>query len=321
MKRVLIIGVTPPPIGGVSMHIQRFYEQYNGKNGVSITLLDLKKSSSIFNLLKLIYSNDIVHIHLSHNLKIVIAFISKCLKKRVVYTHHNIRIDNIKLFKLMMIFVDELILVNDIDINIEIRDRYKYHLIPSFLPSMDTTPLPNNIISKIEKFNKVVSTNCFQKTFINGKDLYGFDVLVEAFSILVKDNRVKNTLLVLVDPANSTREYIKELIKKYPLNKNGCDILYIGKIINFNELIKKSDITIRATRSDGDSLSIRESLFLKTPIIASDVTIRPKGTVLFKNEDSYDLSDKIELLLKNSLDISFLDNDNYGDKILDIYLS
>ena len=50
-------------------------------------------------------------------------------------------------------------------------------------------------------------------------------------------------------------------------------------------LMKKADIVLRATLFDGDAISVREALFLGTPVIATDNGARPKGVHLFKIGD------------------------------------
>ena len=60
-----------------------------------------------------------------------------------------------------------------------------------------------------------------------------------------------------------------------------------------------SDLTLRATNTDGDALSIRESLFLNTPIIASNATSRPTGTIVFDSRSQDDLNAKVLHELKN----------------------
>lgn len=327
MKKILLIGTIPPPVGGVSIHIQRFIEQYQGSKGFQLDVLDLKKRTvytqnkrlSLFQILKILISTDLVHLHLSSNLKILIAFFSKLLGKKVVYTHHNIRIPNIFLFKVLMLFVDRLILVNDNDIDSVITRKYKYQVIPAFLPSFDREVLPVKLERNLEKFNQVISTNCFQMTFIDGEDLYGFDLCVEAFNTLVHEYKFKNTLLVLVDPSGTSKGYVTELKNKLQV-KNNCDIIFVGENINFNTLAKKSDIVLRATRSDGDSLTVREALYLNVPIIASDITVRPSGTILFKSGDSKDLSRVIfdVLVENNNKEVNYI-NIDYGEKVLNIY--
>jgi glycosyltransferase involved in cell wall biosynthesis len=326
MKRVLLIGTIPPPIGGVSMHLQRFFDKYAKDDEYYIDVLDLKKKESLRDKKKLsfiklflfIVSFQVIHLHVSNNLKIMVAILSKLLGKKVVYTHHNIRIDNYFLFKIFMMFVDELILVNDKDISDKVK-QYDYQLIPAFLPSTDETPLPLELSEQLSKFEMILSTNCFQMTFIDNKDLYGFDLCVSAFSSLVNKGLVENTALVLVDPSDTSKEYVDELLKTFS-PQNGCEIIYVGYSINFNILAEASDIVFRATRSDGDSLTVREALWIGTPIIASDVTLRPEGTICFKHEDSEDLETKTIETLNTKVDNSsrHLEMD-YGKLVIETY--
>jgi len=200
--------------------------------------------------------------------------------------------------------------------------HYYYELIPAFLSSTDETKLPRELEFKLDSYDIVISTNCFELTFIDGKDLYGFDLCVEAFKNLVQIQEVRNAVLILVDPSNSSRTYVTQLLENFVPN-NGCEVLFVGEKLNFNKLAEKSDIVLRATRSDGDSLTIREALYLNVPIIASDVTVRPKGTICFKNEDSDDLAKSINHVLNKSDELLTHDyeNINYGDKVLEVYKS
>jgi hypothetical protein len=47
-------------------------------------------------------------------------------------------------------------------------------------------------------------------------------------------------------------------------------------------LVSVSDIVVRATTTDGDSLSVREALALGKAVVASNVTGRPPGVSLYK---------------------------------------
>lgn len=51
-------------------------------------------------------------------------------------------------------------------------------------------------------------------------------------------------------------------------------------------LIKAADVLLRITLFDGDAISIREALFLGTPVIATDNGMRPSGVELFKIGDA-----------------------------------
>lgn len=50
-------------------------------------------------------------------------------------------------------------------------------------------------------------------------------------------------------------------------------------------LIEKADLMLRTTIFDGDAISVREALFLGTPVIATDNGMRPKGVKLFPIKD------------------------------------
>ena len=62
--------------------------------------------------------------------------------------------------------------------------------------------------------------------------------------------------------------------------------------------MKKADLMIRPTCTDGYGISIAEALFFDCPAIASDVCPRPEGAVLFKNRDMDDFEQKTRELLE-----------------------
>lgn len=59
-------------------------------------------------------------------------------------------------------------------------------------------------------------------------------------------------------------------------------------------LIDDCDILLRTTHFDGDAISIREALFLETPVIATDNGMRPDGVHLVPVGDAETLAEKIK---------------------------
>jgi glycosyltransferase involved in cell wall biosynthesis len=57
------------------------------------------------------------------------------------------------------------------------------------------------------------------------------------------------------------------------------------------------DAFVRPTTADGDAISVREALTLGIPCVASDVSLRPRGTHLFKTGDAAALAAAIERAL------------------------
>ena len=323
MYKILLIGSTPPPIGGVTIHIDRFLNLYNENCKFNISVFDVKKKMLFQNnnkrggIFLFFFLSRIIHIHISNDyVKLLLSLISKLLFKKVIYTHHNSIVRNKFIFKLMYKLCNKVILVNDKEIEKSLININKTEVIPAFLPPYRFDKLPNNLEKEIKNYNQIISTNCYLYALINGKHVYGFDLIIEAFYKLSEERKIQNTLLILVDPSNTTKEFVNGLLKQKAFQTN--KVLLVTENLDFVSLIKKSDITIRATRTDGDSLSIRESLYYNVPIICSDVTTRPEGAVVFKNNNSDDLSDKILNTLKNKENFKYKHID-YGKQVLDVY--
>lgn len=111
---------------------------------------------------------------------------------------------------------------------------------------------------------------------------YGFNVLLDAVGRLTP--RYPNVGCVVMGLNNPNR----------PDN-----VLTIGDIPHLDclGLMSKADVFVRPTFADGDSISVREALAMNVPVVASDCTRRPDGTVLFKTGNSEDLATRLECVL------------------------
>lgn len=63
-------------------------------------------------------------------------------------------------------------------------------------------------------------------------------------------------------------------------------------------LINRADILLRTTKFDGDAISVREALFLETPVIATDNKMRPVGVELIPTGDADALAKAVVELSK-----------------------
>jgi|TARA_B100001971_G_scaffold213870_1_gene248652 glycosyltransferase involved in cell wall biosynthesis len=326
MKTIFLVGSILPPIGGITIHIDRLLNQENIRHEFKIVVFDLKKrtlliqgkkTKNIIKILLFFITASIVHIHVSNNyLKLFFALTARMFLKKVIYTHHNSIISNKLIFRCIYRLCNQVILVNEKEIDEKLIDLSKTDVVPAFLPPYKFRRLPVYLETELKKFNCVISTNCFFYNLVNEKHVYGFDLIIEAFFDLTNSNKIQNTLLVIVDPSGSTKEFVESLLADLKFKSN--KVFYVSKGIDFSSLIKKSSVTIRATRTDGDSLSVRESLYFNVPVIVSDVTERPEGSIIFKNEDSNDLAEKMYLAL-NCNDNYLYKHEDYGEKILEIY--
>ena len=86
-------------------------------------------------------------------------------------------------------------------------------------------------------------------------------------------------------------------------------------------LINDADILLRTTLFDGDAISIREALFLGTPVIATDTGTRPNGVHLIKAGNTDEFVERVKDLAGAGKDEGpevFADNVNIA-AVVDIY--
>ncbi len=177
-------------------------------------------------------------------------------------------------------------------------DKTLIKIIPEFIPPLFIPPLLDETILKIRKDCKfLLSSNAYQISFHNNQDLYGLDILVELVNQLFKDHALDVGMVFLL-PNIGDLEYFDEInrkIKDLGLLKRFCIIT--EPIEEATSLWQISDIVIRATNTDGNSLTVLEALSIKVPVIASDCSERPQGTILFKTRDVNDLCEKVMAVL------------------------
>ena len=174
----------------------------------------------------------------------------------------------------------------------------------------------------IESHTPVISAGAFRISFYDGQDLYGIDMCVELCANLKTIYPQIGFVFCLPDIGDN--DYFSKMkleIKDKNIENN---FLFITQPLDNVYLIwQKSDIFVRPTVSDGDAVSLREALSLKTPAVASDVVLRPERTILFKNRDINDFTLKVKDLLKNyeqyvkKLEVLRME-DNFR-KIIDVY--
>jgi glycosyltransferase involved in cell wall biosynthesis len=311
-KIVLHCGPVPSPVGGVSIHIQRLSEslksqgyrvQYCDESNIFKKNIFNIRSLNFYQYFKLVLGSDLVHIHsgvdLFRFLNLLAAFL---LRRPVVITIHSWPHETMRThiwrFLLKMIPC-KLIFVSDA---IRLKLGLKGEVIPAFVcPNIDDEPLlPANVLEWFDtqrvKGRKIVSSNAFRIDFHNGCDLYGLDVCVAAMARdWLRDNC--SLFFVIANPSKS-QSHINHLIETLK-NEGLCDQVFIHQgSLSFIRVIELSDATVRATNTDGDALSVRESLWLKKITVASDAVTRPDGTVVFKSRDVKDLAEKLERALR-----------------------
>ncbi|WP_339477463.1 hypothetical protein [Pseudomonas sp. RL_5y_Pfl2_69] len=335
MCKVLICGPFPEPIGGISIHIQRLTHLVK-QAGLNPKICDESSTTKpgIFNIrslnlltyLKLVYQAEIIHIHSSVGVfrltHLISAFI---LRKKIIVTIHSWRKGCIASWlwsKTLNLLSTKVILVSE-DIATRIRlPKLKQIFFPAFIPSIASPEeLPAGILhfinNAIKNRKKIISSNAFRIVNHNNQELYGLDLCIDAFSD-IEISKSAVLIFSISDPSVNIEKI--ENYQKTINDRNLSSVIYIQLgAINFYSLLSISDISIRATNTDGDALSVRESLFLNKPCIASDCTKRPEGVLLFENRSATSLAKIISNQLRTPAPV-IEQNDN-ASKIENFYLN
>lgn len=307
--KVLLVGVIPPPLGGIAVHLKRVQAKLTAQ-GSTVLVWDVCKKqqglSQISYYWRLIrfcfYEQPQVIIYHTLQLRstpielLVLLGMGKLFNSQILVVIHSARfIDRIswlcrKLTGLGLKHCKQIIIVSQ-----QVKNLLQSKLSlptqvvvesPFLLPNLaDRDYILNKLTVELKQFlrqhHPVVTVAITRLDDWQGSDLYGTDLAIAAFKSFLLDYPDAGLLIVLG-------------------NRNGKSIVASSNIYVLCEweqemwpLIGKSELFIRPTRSDANAISVMEALYLNIPVIASDVCLRPAGTVLFKSGDAADLYQKM----------------------------
>lgn len=316
-KKYVHIGPQFPPLGGVSVHIYR-HSKLLAKKGWDVDVVDYSKLSlfnKLWKIVGLIFKKniDVIHLH-GTDIKSMIAVLMRPYTTNLKYTDHSGRwVSDLSGFKkyifiLVLKKINQLILVgrhleNHYDsVGIEIPIKKKV-IENAFIapPEEDEAEIWQTYTRETKDFigshSPLIVANAFQLVFYRGVDLYGLDMCVELTVNLKKKFPDVGFLFALANDNEET---------KY-LNQNKQLISNLGLQRNFHimtgqkqlwPILRKANLMVRPTNTDGDALSIREAIHFGCHTIASDVCVRPRDTTVFKSRSMGDLLEKTELIFR-----------------------
>lgn len=318
---IVQVGPYPEPIGGISIYIKRM-KQHLDLMKIANEVWDLSKNKkNIQNVIntrfrfvpfKYLFRNDVELIHYNIcgiNYKLYIGLFNILLfnkRKKILSIHGDSRElfnnnRNIFFIKALNSF-DEIICVKSGDkqyLSGKGVNRPIYE-IPSFIfPAEDdkNENLPGYITDFINSKRFVMCSNASCIQFYNNQDLYGIDMCINLVWRLSKYK--KDIGMIFCLPEINNLQYfnkLKSLINNIDIEDK---FLFVNEKTELYPIIKKSHLFLRPTNNDGYGVSIAEAIYYKVPAIASDVCIRPEGTILFKSRDMEDLYNKTLKVIEN----------------------
>lgn len=327
--KTLLVGCIPPPIGGISVHMNRFLESFSKPSEIELAIFDIRKikifkkncKSGFFSLFPEFFHSKIIHTHISNKLiNLILAIISKIFLKKVIYTHHSSIFGNSVFLKWIFYICDKIIVVNQSSLACPEIRKYlsKIVVIPAFIKPYKFDEIDNEILNFIKNYNFIIVANGFRANMWNTINLYGFDLLIKAYNFATEKKLIDSSALVLVDPSNTSSEIVNTLLSKMPeITRNS--VKFVGRQIDFSSLIKYASVVVRPTRTDGDALTIREAIYLDKPVIASNVVERPEGVITYDTEDYIDLANKLKDVFSKKIKLNKYTQPDFGMEIINLY--
>ena len=220
--RVLIIGTRPPPIGGVTIHVERLLWVLS-KSSFSVRFLPINIKKVFFaNFFRDLVWCDFIHLHTSNPyVRLIVSVFCRLLRIRLISTIHG----SLGRFRGLRNWVDlksvkwtEFPLVlNRQSFEIACRLNRNSRLISAFLPPTEENPLPIRIEEEIlelkSRYMRVWSTNAYNLSFdVEGREIYGISDLIEVF----REN--SNLGLTISDPTRNYLKYLNSLQTEIPKN-------------------------------------------------------------------------------------------------------
>jgi len=310
---VLIAGRIPPPSGGVTIHVQRLLQVLEVKE---IRHSFCSTSEPLLTLARKVLQYPVIHLHASNPyFRCGFALFCFVSRRKLMQTYHGDlgRFGPVKNFfdSLSVVLTHTPVVINDRSLQKAARLNRRTRRISVFISPAKSELLSDELKDRLNRwrngYSRIFCTNATSADRDqSGREIYGGSVLVEVF------RRQPDNGLIFADPTGHYQEILRGSAPNVPDN-----IYFIDTDHSFMEILKLSDCYIRATTTDGDSLSIREALSLRIPVIASDCVDRPQGCTIFETGNTDDLLKKMEEFQGNKPEqLNGLDE---VDKIIELY--
>jgi glycogen synthase len=309
--RVLLLGPYPPPHGGVETNLVAI-RSFLLKRGISCSVINITRHRKVerdgvyypggaFEVLRLLFrlDYDVLHLHVGGMLSrrvLRLALACSCMPgKKTVFTFHSggypstpkaQSTDSHSFDGFVLRRFDRLIAVNQ-----EIADfflrlgvaRERVHIIAPHA-SADGEDYTGELVEPLTGFFAR-----HQPVLISAGQLepeYNLQLQIEALGRLL--TTYPDAGLVLLGHG-SLEEDLRNLIESKPFSGH---ILLCGDVPHTLTMraVYRSAGMLRTTLYDGDAISVREALYLGTPVIATDNGMRPAGVRLVPMSDVNALS-------------------------------
>ncbi|MEZ8341240.1 hypothetical protein AB6D05_03960 [Vibrio cyclitrophicus] len=303
-EKILLIGKTPPPIGGVSVFVLRYYNKLS-KDGFPTTLFPNNKSSNFIILIKLLFNSyDRIVLNTMSFPVLIFLFISFNLKKVELVDHnHSRKFKSDFKTKIILHIISKVKRINLVDEHLKLnypQGFFDFEVINPFIePTEDEVliakkKLPIDVSELFDRTDKVFIISAWKLILEEGSELYGIERTCNVFEKLLISYPNIGLIVCIGDPNENI--FLLNRIKSKVGNLS--NIIFWENCSTSWNLFSEKTIYLRPTSTDGNSISIHEAIFYNSAVIASDVVPRPPDCVIFEYNNNSDYIKKIKLQLE-----------------------
>lgn len=318
-RRVILIGRYPPPVGGISIHVARLAHGLRNR-GIEVSVIDpysrqllridrsgpvrVKLSYTTLRSALNLFRGGICHVHVStgrrfYHIATLVRLACRGATKRVLTVHSGSWIEFVSrggwvrravIMRSLGMF-DDIVCVNQLQRSVVERmvpPSTRVHVIPAYLapPKYAADLLPSAVSDLIHKIDVLIVTSGY------GTPIYDYLTVIKAVE-KVQEYLTLRVGLVIATYTRWDRHYWDEVLRLLSRTRVACVAVTNLDEREFIALLSKAMIYVRATLTDGDSVTIREAGALGVKVIASAVVPRPSGALLFAPGDVDDLAKKL----------------------------
>jgi hypothetical protein len=317
-NKIIIIGTLPPPIGGVSIYNQRLYDYLQNEKEIEVEFIDYKRRS-IFGVLIALFRHKIIFLNCSSSLfKFFLAIVSRMFNKKFLVNFHGNLERHSRAINLIDKFILKLatltIVLNRQSFAYALKHTDKVFLGTAFIPPSapeGLSPEIKNLLAECRKKYKVICSSNAHNVSIDkyGKEIYQVRFLLDLF------REITDCCVLFSDPSGKYSKYLKRHKVDIPSN-----VFIIKETHSYFELLKETDVMLRITTTDGDSISVREALYLHKTVIASNVVARPAGVIVVSiNKDI--IKEQLRKVVNGQILPIIVKEENAGEQMVKIFKS
>lgn len=321
-----IWGFYPNPLGGISIYCKRLIEKLNAMDS-TIVLRNFAGSKSdkeyvvdvhrrVWEFVSLLFvPKRVIHSQFTNIYMLLLLYIFGW-RHHLIMTLHNRRIVLLDGWKRKVVNAlfnrARYIVYNDASYTADLQKKFDFDtskvvILPTYIsPSKDEC---KGLTPEIEKFcsahEYTLSANAYTLVKNVFSDVYGLDQIIALMDRLVhKDGLNAGIVFCIADATDAT--YLNECRARiHELNLDEHFLFVIESDVNGFEVWARTDIFLRPTMSDMEGVSVKEALEFGTPVVASDVCVRPREAVLYRKADVDDLYEKVSMLLKSKQRVAY----------------